>query len=235
MLALQFLERLCKLVGCRTNSNLCKDLTECKGFCYPHTFGRAIELAQGAGHAVQTCLQLGLAGFKFFPSIVYWDEKRHPKAKWNKIDYIELYRSTETLSAKASAAACTGDVCSAIEKRGLSYSSNLVKYKEQGMPWMEQTIQRLPKGLQNDRLLTTLTFVSCIGMIHNGDFVSFNQLSSLISELPVTQVQLQWMHILSPLILLHTPQVHRLHDSIKYKMAHIVTEKKNKPSTTPAP
>ncbi|MGL5902895.1 MAG: hypothetical protein ACRCZO_09435, partial [Cetobacterium sp.] len=226
---------MCKLVGCRTTSALCKDLAGRKGFNYPHTFGRAVELAQGAGHDVESCLQLGLAGFKLFPSIVYWDEQRHPKAKWNKIDYIELYRPTETPSAAAAAAAYTGDVCSAIHKRGLSYSGNLVKYKEKGMPWMEQTIQRLPKHLQKDQLLTTLTFVSCVALIHNGDFVSFNELSSLISELTVSQVQLQRMRILSPLILLRTPQVHRLHDSMQYKVAHIESEKKKKPTTTPAP
>lgn len=72
---------MCKLVGCRTTSELCKDLVERKAFTYPHTFGRAVQLAQEAGHNVLECLQLGLADFKIFPAIVYWDEKRHPKAK----------------------------------------------------------------------------------------------------------------------------------------------------------
>lgn len=213
---------MCKLVGCRTTSELCKDLVERKAFGYPHTFGRAVQLAQEAGHNVLECLQLGLADFKIFPAIVYWDENRHPKAKWNKVNYIELYRAAETPSAKALAAAYTGDVCSSIERRGLCFSKNLTRYRENGMPWMEQAVLRLPKHLEKKDLITTLTFVSCIGLIHNGDYISFNDLATLLSEMTITQQDLQKMHILSPLILLLSPKVHRLHESVPYKVPHTV-------------
>lgn len=67
------------------------------------------------------------------------------------MNYIELYRPTGTPSAKALAAAYTGDVCSLIEKRELSFPRNLTKYRDNGMPWMEQAILRLPKQLEKKK------------------------------------------------------------------------------------
>lgn len=84
-------------------------------------------------------------GFKYFPSITYRDEHRHPKARWNRNHYIELYKATEAPSNATEAAALVGDVCADIGKRGLCYSSNLKRYKDNGMPWMKVVIQRLLK------------------------------------------------------------------------------------------
>lgn len=80
---------------CRTVTDFSKDLAELNVFGYPHTFGRAIQLAQSMGYDIQHCQQLGLLQLKFFPSIVFWDEQRNLKAKWNKKDYTELYRQTD--------------------------------------------------------------------------------------------------------------------------------------------
>lgn len=85
--------------------------------------------------------------------------------KWNKKSYIELYNTTVKPSAAAEAAAFTGDVCSDIEKRDLSYSRNLSRYQENGMPWMEESIKCLPSSLDRDQKIPTLTFLGCIGLI----------------------------------------------------------------------
>lgn len=53
------------------------------------------------------------------------------------------------------------------------------------MPWMEESIKRLPSTLDRDQKIQTLTFLSCIGLIQKGDFVSFQELSNLISKLTV--------------------------------------------------
>lgn len=131
---------LSKLVRCQTVEQLCRDLSERKGFDYPMNFGRALEMARAAGHDIYSSLKLGTKELKFFPAFTFWDEQRHPKARWNRKDYIEPYKSTEAPSNAAEPAALLGDVCAEIEKRGLCYSTNLQRYKENGMPWIEPVI-----------------------------------------------------------------------------------------------
>lgn len=225
---------LSKLVGCRTVEQLCRDLSERKGFDYPMTFGRALEMARAEGHDVYSCLELGTKELKYFPAFTFWDEQRHPKARWNQKDYIELHKSTEAPSNAAEAAALLGDVCAEMEKRGLCYSSNLQRYKENGMPWIEPVIKRLPKTLERVRKLNTLILVSCSGMIQNGDFVSFTSLRSLLQDITMSQSQLQKLNIMAPLILVHSPTLNRLHQSIPHKVAPRKPEKP-KATTSKAP
>jgi len=40
-------------------------------------------------------------------------------------------------------------------------------------------------GLEQQDIIKVMTFVSCIAMIQNGDFISFDQLRVLMEELPV--------------------------------------------------
>lgn len=207
-----------KLVDCRSISELCKDLLERKGFGYPHTFKRAAELVVSAGRDVELCLQLAFSSFKFFPKIVYWDEHRNPKAKWNKRDFIELHSPTETPSLAARAASLKGDVCSKIEKLGLSYSKNLDKYRERGMPWLEKCLARLPKGMPREKLVDALAFISSVAMIHNHDYISFGVLAEFSKQLPVTQRTMQQLHILSNLMLLPHLNIWRLHESLPFKI-----------------
>ncbi|RXN18886.1 hypothetical protein ROHU_001960 [Labeo rohita] len=209
---------LAKIVGCRTTQDLCKDLAERKGFGYPHTFERALELTRSVGHDIVECLQLGLSGVKYFPAITFWDEQKNAKARWNKKTYIELYGPTDQPSAAAQAAALLGDVLSNMEKKGLCYCRTLQRYKENGMPWLELSIIRLPKNLDSDMALTALTFISAIGLIQNGDYVSFPVLANLADDLPISQLEMQKLRILSPLLLLKTPKINRLHETVPHKI-----------------
>lgn len=96
------------------------------------------------------------------------------------------------------------------------------------MPWLETCINCLPKDMNSTDILTALTF---IGLIQNRDYISFSVLANLIAELPITQQQLQCLYILSPLLLLNSPKVHRLHDSVPYKVP-ISQPLLDKPATT---
>jgi len=59
-------------------------------------------------------MDLGLNGVKLFPALTFWDEQRHPKARWNKRDFIEVYNAKDALSNAAEAVALVGDVCAEI-------------------------------------------------------------------------------------------------------------------------
>lgn len=81
---------MAKLVSCRTTCDLANLIVR-KGFHYPFTFERALALVLAHGNDPAECLCLGVQSFKWFPSIVFWDEARNPKVKWDKRSFIELY------------------------------------------------------------------------------------------------------------------------------------------------
>ncbi|CAM4652162.1 unnamed protein product [Leuciscus chuanchicus] len=203
-----------RLVDCRSVSEFAREIVGRNAFGYPLTFGRAVQMVTAMSFDPAHCLTLDLAGYRFFPSIKYWDEHRHLKAKWNFKDYIELHHPHEIPSAAARAASYLGDVCSKIDELGLSYARNLVKYRENGMPWLEKCVERLPRGMPKERAITALAFLSSVGLIQNGDFVSFNKLAELERALPVTQRHLQDLQVLSKLLLLQNPAVWRFHESV---------------------
>ncbi|XDV46702.1 hypothetical protein PO909_014539 [Leuciscus waleckii] len=207
-----------RLTDCRTVGELSREVCESKGFGYPHTFGRVVEMVTSISLDPVRCLEFGLSKLKFFPKIKYLDENRNRKARWNFKDFVELYRPSQVPSASSRAAAYLGDVCAKIEELDLSYSWNLVKYREHGMPWLETCLERLPKCLPKDRLMTVLAFLGCVGMIHNGDFVSFQKLGELECQLPVTQRHMKELRILSQLLLVQSSAVWRFHESIPTKL-----------------
>ncbi|XDV14249.1 hypothetical protein PO909_002425 [Leuciscus waleckii] len=180
-----------RLVDCRTVSEFAREVVGRRNAFGYLTFGHAIQMVTAMSYDPAHCFSLGLSGYRFFPSIKYWDEHRHLKAKWNFTDFVELHQPAEIPSAAARAASYLGDVCAKLDELGLSYSRNLVKYREHGMPWLERCIERLPRGMPKYRAITALAFLSCVGLIQNGDYVCFNKLAELERALPVTQRHLQ--------------------------------------------
>lgn len=49
-------------------------------------------------------------------------------AKWNKKDYVQLYKDNKAPSAAAEDAALVGDVYADIKRQSLCYSSNVQRY-----------------------------------------------------------------------------------------------------------
>lgn len=96
-------------------------------------------------------------------------------------------------------------------------------------------VQKNSFALSVNQRLQTLTFISCLGHIQNGDYVSIAQLGALMGEMPLSQNELQRMKILSPLILLHSPSVKRLHETVPHKMPRQQPKPPPKPETQEAP
>lgn len=91
------------------------------------------------------------------------------------------------------------------------------------MPWLERCIERLPRGMAKERVIHVLVFLSSVGMIQNGDFVSFQKLTEVERDLPVTQKHMQQLGILSQLVLIYSPCFFCFHEDIPQKVVVPVT------------
>lgn len=114
---------------------------------------------------------------------------------WKPNEYLEVLYGNQNPSPLARAVAVSRDVCLEIERRSLSYSRNLEKYRDLGMPWMEAILRRLPSSMDKAGHLKMVTFISCVGMLMNGDFVTYEHLKTLIADMPLPQANLQKLQI----------------------------------------
>jgi len=190
------------LKGFMSVQGLCETLEAELAFVYPHTFCRAKEMAVQAGQDVKLCLMCGLRvqEIRFFPALKFYSIQ-NKKVNWNFKDFWEIHDASQQPSVEARAVSMVGDVCLELEKRGLSFIRNTQKYMEHGMPWVKEVLLRLPKALKDQDLVSVVTFVSCIGIIQNGDFISFEKLRALVEDLPVTQTHLRSLQVLSRFLL----------------------------------
>lgn len=67
---------------------------------------------------------------------------------------------------------------------------NLEHYKYYGMPRLEKVEKRFPH-LSDSEKLCQLTFVCCIGLQMNGEYVDYVGLKDLSEEMPLSQAMLQ--------------------------------------------
>lgn len=175
-----------RLIGSMQVEQFCEDLATKKSFPAPFTFGRARDVKD---ILVQGFLSEKL---KFFPAVKFRDIHGSHRLTWNCKDYVVL--ESEGAPAKlGEIASATLKVCTEIERWSLSYSRHLGKYQDHGMPWMEKVLERLPSSMKGQLQVNVLTFVSCLGMLMNGDYVDFNHLASVLQDMSphVSQAMLQ--------------------------------------------
>lgn len=212
-----------RLAGSQKLEVLCENLSIQKSFPAPLTFGRARLILVRAGIDVKSCLMQGFReeNLKFFPSFLFRNPKGAHKIFWNTRDYmvLEFEGSALLLSSVANA---TLKVCTEIERRSLAFNRYLEKYRECGMIWMAKVLRRLPVQLGGELHLKVITFVSCVAMIMNGDYVDYQHLRTLLEEMSphVTQAMLQKFLIQSKFSLpkVYNFLVYKLHETIEYRV-----------------
>lgn len=84
---------------------------------------------------------------------------------------------------------------------------------------MAKILTRLPK-LTDTQELIVLTFLSCVGMLQNGDYVTYNEVGPLVSGLPLSQAKMQGLHLQSNYSLPRVGRVvmYKLHEDIPHKL-----------------
>lgn len=88
---------------------------------------------------------------------------------------------------------------------------------------MPKCLSSLPQNLQRTDELNLLTFLSCVGMLMNGDYVSYKEMEVLIPMLAIPQAQLQKLQILSNCCLPRICPfvVWKLHQDIPHRLLNV--------------
>lgn len=210
------------LKGHVTMEHFCHELATRDAFPGPYVFARARLLVTRAGKDVEECLMSGFTdqGIRFFPDVKFRDLRKGKRMVWNARDFIEVHPENQAPSLSSVAASKVGDICLEVERRGLTYARNLERYREHGMPWLPIAMRRLPRDLGTAKTLNVLTFIRCVGMIMNGDYISYKEMATLMREMQMPQADLQSLKIQSKFQLLkvYTASVWRLDDSLQWRM-----------------
>lgn len=191
------------VVGGKKPEELVDKVLGKKAYPFPMLFQAALDLVVAAGSDPKTCLLARLQEVRWFPAFKIW-ETRNPRVSWNLRGVEQLYTDQRPLTIQSKAGKVEEMVLVEMERRGLMFASKLAKYQSYGMAWMQRCLERLlqavPKFSTEDSL-KVMTFVSCIGMLMNNDYVDFQTLKDLHSSLPCPQSRLQDLNLLSKSIL----------------------------------
>ncbi|KAI7790210.1 hypothetical protein IRJ41_021508, partial [Triplophysa rosa] len=210
------------LKGALTLDSFVQELATRDSFPVPATFGHDRRLVERTGKDVTECLLLGFQELhiRYFPAVSFHDYKAAKRIYWKANEYVEVLYGNQNPSPLARAVTVTGDVFLEIQRRPLSYSRNLEKYRDLRMPWMEAVLRRLPSSLDKAGHFKMVTFISCVGMLMNGDFVVYEHLKTLIADMPLPQAKLQQLQIQSLFLLKkhYGINIWRLHERIPYRL-----------------
>lgn len=174
-----------------------------RAYPFPMLFQAALDLVAAAGSDPSTCLLAGLQEVSWFPAFTMWETK-NPRVSWDLRGVEQLYTDQRPLTIQAKAGKVEEMVLVEMENRGLMFASKLAKYQLYGMVWMQRCLDRLLQAVPKfsaKESIKVMTFVSCIGMLMNNDYVDFQALKDLHSSLPCPQSRLQELNILSKSIL----------------------------------
>lgn len=211
-----------KVVGANQSDKFMEMLVEKQAFPFPWTFDHAKRLVTQAGLDPLLCLQLGLQEMKlrWFPHIQLWEAK-FLRASWDHKSVIELWSKDRGPQLVTRVAVVLSRVLQEMERRGLCYCRKLDRYREQGMPWLEKCMLRLPANLQSsEEKLKVLVFLSSVALLENNDFVDYKAMDILLRDLPLNMARMQELLLLSKYILPKgTPfKLWRLHETIPTRM-----------------
>lgn len=130
-------------------------------FPAPDSFKRAHQMVSRAGHDVAECLVAFFFGTE--TELLPWHEVQRfsQHEMWNFKDFVELHGSSQEPSPQARAPAMTGDICTEMEMRSLTYSRKLQCYIEHGMPWLGTVMARLPLQMGKQTVFKVLLCKRC--------------------------------------------------------------------------
>lgn len=212
----------CQVLGGQSYEDLANLIATKAYFGFLHTFNRVKQLAVSKNLDLCKCLVQGVQelSLRYFPAIRLTDANKNRAARRVPNSFVLLHDSSVNPPREAVVASIVQKVCEEMERRGLSYARNLDRFKAYGMPWLNTCDHRLPDTLSENQRLVQLTFLNCIGLRMNGEFVAYEAWRQLTEELTLPQDQMQRLLIQSRELLesLTMFRVYKLHKAVPYRL-----------------
>lgn len=210
-----------RIVEGKTFEDLAEKISEkYQRFKDPFTFGQATK--DIAEEKVRKLLLSGLSvmRLKKFPAFKT-TEGGNQKITWDQKSFWLLHDGSRQSSIEFQPSILEA-VIEEIEKREITYESNIMIFKYKPMPWIIPCMKKFKKELARQQTVICLVFVTCIILHQSGIFVHFDRLRKLKDSLPesMSQEEMVRRKILSQTHFhnVNTFHLKRLHESIPSDM-----------------
>lgn len=225
-----------KVIGGKTKQQISVMMTNAKKAKYPMVIVHLIRKLKDHNVDINQAVVKGIEALQlhFFPALRLYDEQKNAALnwKWSFGLWIITDINDQQITLEKKSIMCTALVVSEVEQRKLFHSSAIAAIT---LPWIRPSIQKLEDlNLNQEELVTTLVFITCIARLMQGLYVDYQALAKLGKNMPVSQFILQVREILSKLSLhnFNKFRLRRLHQSIPYKLIPDKTINTSEPKDT---
>ena len=225
-----------KTVGAVTIRSLVKLLTTNRRTNSQMVFPSLYLLLDKSNISVAEVIKAGILelDLKHFPAVTTYDRHGNMTLTWSFNDkfWTVVYDKRSTDITENTLVTISDLVRGELEKRGLIYPSK-IKKTPKILPWLTMCLRRLQKeNMDMEQLVITMTYISCIALLMQGQYVEYDRLALLTIDLPVDKNKLIALEILSKLQLasfrFRNLQLNRLHFTIPHKLEMLTgAEKKS--------
>lgn len=222
-----------RVVGGTSIRTLVDLVVKAKKAKYPMVIACLIRTLQQKGADVCESLKSGFRELKlgYFPAVRVYDAQKHEGLYWNWSFGLWVILDVENCPVESNRMTnvLTPLVVNKLENLKLCHTSTLRNRK---LPWLKPCIEKLTDlNLNNEDMVTVLTFITCIARLMDGHYIDFYRLDRLEKDLPrpVTQRLLQSLQIQDKFLLnnFNRFRLWRLHHSLPFKLI-------NEPCSKPA-
>lgn len=155
----------------------------------------------------------------YFPALKTYDGNRNPGLYWEYSYgfWVLTDIPDEDTDVEREGAALQTLIIAELEKRNLCHSS---KCSDVVFPWVKCVLEKVrERKLSKESKVKLLTFITCVAFLQQGRYVNFFALNRLELDLPIRQITLKQLEILSPFQLpgVNNVKIYRLHPSVPFQ------------------
>ena len=212
-----------KVSGSITINQLVTKLCEVSSMKFPMVYPSVLQLMENnTQFEIRDVLKCGLADLEllYFPAFRVFDSHRNHRLTWqSSFAYVSISNNdVSRTNMDHRETAISQLILQELEIQNLLYTSVFKKGKcSTRFPWVSPCIVKLKHlNFSEECLIKVLTFITCVALLQEGWYVSYQKLRKLENDLPIKQQDLKLLEIQSKFLLngFNMFRLWRLHHSI---------------------